>query len=142
MASSYTLTELIAKRRELDRKRKKKVGYFRSEEFRGTYDRYQQSHAEARKQRRKRYDAEHREMHAVDKHKRRTQTKEGDLTTEQWLELVEECGGMCVKCAAPYEHMDHIIPLSKGGEHTLDNVQPLCAKCNLSKHNRLESKDE
>jgi 5-methylcytosine-specific restriction endonuclease McrA len=32
--------------------------------------------------------------------------------------------------------MDHIVPISKGGTHTLDNVQMAHRFCNLSKGNR------
>lgn len=34
-------------------------------------------------------------------------------------------------------HVDHIIPWSKGGETTLDNLQTLCSKCNLGKSDVL-----
>ena len=32
-------------------------------------------------------------------------------------------------------HVDHIIPWSRGGQTTLDNLQTLCEKCNLGKSN-------
>jgi 5-methylcytosine-specific restriction endonuclease McrA len=32
--------------------------------------------------------------------------------------------------------IDHIIPLSKGGAHTFDNVRIACWRCNLVKGNR------
>ena len=31
-------------------------------------------------------------------------------------------------------HLDHIMPVSKGGEHTKENLQLLCRTCNLSKN--------
>jgi 5-methylcytosine-specific restriction endonuclease McrA len=44
--------------------------------------------------------------------------------------------GKCVYChtALPSNaHLDHIMPLAKGGPHTDENVQLLCPDCNLSK---------
>lgn len=33
--------------------------------------------------------------------------------------------------------LDHIVPLSKGGEHSYRNTQCACLRCNLSKNNRM-----
>jgi len=35
-------------------------------------------------------------------------------------------------------HCDHIIPISRGGPRTLDNLQTLCKKCNLAKGDKIE----
>lgn len=49
-------------------------------------------------------------------------------------------GASCQMCGATPQsgaklHVDHIIPWSKGGETTLQNLQSLCEKCNIGKSN-------
>lgn len=39
----------------------------------------------------------------------------------------------CDKLSNDYPSIDHMIPLSKGGSHTWDNVQLLCRRCNFKK---------
>jgi 5-methylcytosine-specific restriction endonuclease McrA len=34
--------------------------------------------------------------------------------------------------------IDHIVPISRGGRHSVGNLQSLCKPCNSSKNNRLE----
>jgi 5-methylcytosine-specific restriction endonuclease McrA len=44
----------------------------------------------------------------------------------------------CAHCDARDDiHIDHIIPLAKGGAHSIGNLQPLCAPCNQSKGSKL-----
>lgn len=49
----------------------------------------------------------------------------------------------CVECGARKEdgatlHVDHIIPVSKGGTDELDNLQTLCSDCNLNKSDVIQ----
>jgi 5-methylcytosine-specific restriction endonuclease McrA len=39
----------------------------------------------------------------------------------------------CTECAT----IDHVIPLSKGGGNTLDNLVIACYSCNIRKANRM-----
>lgn len=36
-------------------------------------------------------------------------------------------------------HLDHIVPISKGGPHTYTNVQTLCRECNMRKGDSMPS---
>jgi hypothetical protein len=49
-------------------------------------------------------------------------------------------GGRCVTCGSEVNlHFDHIIPWSKGGSsNTAENIQLLCGKHNLEKHDKIE----
>ena len=53
--------------------------------------------------------------------------------------LVRFYGGLCVRCDGSLVgkwncHLDHVVPLAKGGRHALSNLQPLCHSCNSRKH--------
>lgn len=42
----------------------------------------------------------------------------------------------CQYCGGKAENVDHIIPKSRGGGHTWDNVVAACRSCNARKENR------
>ncbi len=46
-------------------------------------------------------------------------------------------GNACAYCGGPFEHWDHVQPLSRGGPHVLGNLRPSCKACNLRKHTKL-----
>jgi len=56
------------------------------------------------------------------------------------LEVWKRDGGKCSRCGATENlHFDHIIPYSKGGaSNTPDNIQLLCGRHNLQKHDKIE----
>lgn len=76
-------------------------------------------------------------VHRNKEHKRRSKTKQGDVTAQQLLEL-QQNAKVCYWCNASLKnkkvHIDHYVPLSKGGEHTLSNLVVSCDKCNLRKN--------
>ena len=58
-------------------------------------------------------------------------------------ELLLNSGGKCQLCGSmPNKendimlHVDHVVPVTKGGQNTKSNYQVLCGACNISKGNR------
>ncbi|ORM37394.1 HNH endonuclease signature motif containing protein [Williamsia sp. 1135] len=61
---------------------------------------------------------------------------EHDLSDEQWSQLKAAWEG-CAYCGAgdrPLQR-DCVLPISRGGRYTLDNIAPACGSCNASKCN-------
>lgn len=96
-------------------------------------------------------DPAHRERNLAATHARRADKLGLGNKTILLSYLVERDGGQCripncllanrkvgkVGSKGPNKpSVDHIIPLSKGGEHALHNVQLAHARCNYSKNNR------
>lgn len=72
------------------------------------------------------------------KARRRSLTKSGTITAEEWKAILEAHGHACAYCKttdAPLE-MDHVLALSKGGQHCAANIVPACKPCNSKKGNR------
>ena len=89
----------------------------------------------------------------LDWHKRRA--RKAGVPREHYTrqQLLERDGYTCYLCHTPvdltaphvvgqpgwetYPHVDHVIPISKGGHDTLDNVRIAHARCNLEKKDKL-----
>lgn len=46
-------------------------------------------------------------------------------------------GHRCQYCGLAAESIDHVLPRSRGGTHTWDNVVAACRRCNARKEDRL-----
>jgi 5-methylcytosine-specific restriction endonuclease McrA len=77
------------------------------------------------------------------KHRVRMNSTEATLTLEQWTQIIKMQNNTCNICKQKFTKKrvattDHIIPLSKGGGLTFENVQALCGSCNSSKNAKLD----
>ena len=65
----------------------------------------------------------------------------GSFSGKEWLNILEKYNFRCVFCGVHDSiskmTVDHITPLSKGGTNYIENIQPLCFKCNRKKGNRV-----
>lgn len=81
-------------------------------------------------------------------HKRRAQKRGTQVEDLRPIDIYERDIWLCGLCVTPVDpdsawpdpmspSLDHIIPLSKGGTHTYENVQLAHLTCNVSKGNRI-----
>lgn len=71
----------------------------------------------------------------------RLRNAEGLHTIGDWELLKKQYGYICPSCKKPEPEIklteDHIVPLSKGGSNYIENIQPLCIKCNTHKFTKI-----
>lgn len=64
----------------------------------------------------------------------------GTHTAAELRELWKSQAGRCAYCdceiTSEYRHLDHIIPLVRGGSDSIDNLCYTCPPCNLSKKDK------
>ena len=112
---------------------------------------YNQNASEDIKERKRLYDKQYfasekgKDVTRRSVHKRRAQklaSEDGTVTAQALEDLKIKQSNKCFHCSELLDfsgkgtvHLDHFIPLSLGGCHTIDNVVWSCAKCNLTKSN-------
>jgi 5-methylcytosine-specific restriction endonuclease McrA len=59
------------------------------------------------------------------------------LTTAEWEAIKHAQGGACLYCTRTDRPLtqEHVVPISKGGHHTRENVVAVCQPCNSRRRN-------
>lgn len=66
------------------------------------------------------------------------QASSRSIPQEIKVTVYQRDAGKCVECqATDYLEYDHIIPFSKGGATSVNNIQLLCRRCNLAKSDSI-----
>lgn len=73
---------------------------------------------------------------------RRKRLKEngGYHTNGEWELLKKQCNYTCLACLKVEPEIkltqDHVISIKRGGTDNIENIQPLCHRCNVKKHSK------
>lgn len=133
--------ERLARRRELERARYHRYR-LEQKERKALYYQREKSKIERRVHLYRKEHPEMRRICSANRRAREVATMDGTVTVEAITRLLIKQGYKCLICSINIKdrtlrHLDHIKPISRGGEHTIKNVQWLCKKCNQSKGNSI-----
>lgn len=82
-----------------------------------------------------------RESHLAAVYRRKAKIGSGKIPKHILNQLLTDMTcGICVEPIVNQYHIDHIIPVAKGGEHTIDNLQLAHPLCNLRKGAKILSR--
>ena len=130
------------------KKRKDAKHYIKHrEELRKKQAVYSELHRAEALQRVKQWRAENRERcNTINANRRaREANADGSHTVGEWMLCKIQHGNRCAECGKSESEIkltrDHIIPLSRGGSNYIENIQPLCGKCNCIKHAKMPIED-
>lgn len=70
--------------------------------------------------------------------RRRISESVSRMTEAEWQETLQQFGYRCAYCGCGHEKltMEHMTPVSRGGDDSQSNIVPACMACNLHKHVR------
>jgi 5-methylcytosine-specific restriction endonuclease McrA len=118
------------------------------------YEKNKELNREARNAYSREYAKSNPEKYNEYSHRRRVRKRNNGVLEYSTQEVLDTYGIDCHLCNRPIDltaprragsgvgwetglHIDHVIPISKGGPDTLSNVRPSHAYCNISKRDRL-----
>jgi 5-methylcytosine-specific restriction endonuclease McrA len=85
----------------------------------------------------KNYYLRHPAKNSQNRQLRRARLRNARIYKVREKDLLKILRSPCVYCGSKGEQVDHIIPLSRGGSHSIGNLTSSCARCNLTKNNKF-----
>jgi 5-methylcytosine-specific restriction endonuclease McrA len=99
---------------------------------------YRAINAEKVKESQRRYAKAHPELSRIYRSNRRARQHANGVYEIYTKELMKLYKSSCIYCGSKQEiQADHVIPISRGGRHSIGNLVPACRNCNARKHNKL-----
>lgn len=101
--------------------------------------RYRARHPDRVKAAHKKWTSNNLEWYRNKEQRRKAQSAKVELTLteEHWQEILIEYDFRCAYCDNNEQlTQDHVVPLSRGGGYTIENIVPACKPCNSSKKNQ------
>lgn len=105
-------------------------------------DRWNAANPDSVKERVKRWAQENRDKRRASELRRRAQKRQsgGDHTAADIQRQCKAQKGKCYYCGVKVGdgyHVDHVVPLSRGGSNGPENIVIACPSCNSRKHDKL-----
>jgi len=89
-------------------------------------------------QRERRAERQLRTAHSLMRAEQENRPTREPIPVELRRAVFERDGGHCVECSGTFDlQYDHILPVSRGGATTVQNLQLLCADCNQRKSDSI-----
>ena len=124
-----------------------KENYEKTREYQANY---RENHVEERREYSKKYNLEHREeltaygnVYSSIRRAKILAATIGDVgeIKEIYRQAREDEGIICYLCGEVIplgqRHVDHVVPITKGGAHSVENLRITHSSCNFRKHNKL-----
>lgn len=77
-------------------------------------------------------------------YKNLSKVERGEVSDSLRYDVMNRDGFRCVICGASANegvrlHVDHILPIAKGGKSNIENLRTLCERCNIGKSDKMET---